>query len=212
MIQSPPRPVMRHGLLLFSPLQFPSAIVGDLDSLQDDVRIFFNDAGRTEIVHVPEQDSTDFTKALRWLRNESVTRGGDRMDVIALGGLGGRVDQGFSVIHHLLKAGDDRQLLYGDIYLVSDLSLSFMLGKGRNIIHGLAPDPKTVFQENVGIIPIRGAAEITTNGLEWDVKDWKTEFGGQISTSNHIKADVVEINSSDQVLLTIELADALCTT
>jgi thiamine pyrophosphokinase len=193
-------------------LQFPTAIVGDLDSLRDDVRDFFEDAGRTEIVHVPEQDSTDFTKALRWLRNESSTLSGDRMDVVALGGLGGRVDQAFSIIHHLLKAVDDRELLCGDMYLVSEQSLSFVLGKGRNITHGLAPGQNKVFQENVGIIPIRGAAEITTVGLEWDVKDWKTEFGGQISTSNHIKADVVEIESSDQVLLTIELADALCKT
>jgi thiamine pyrophosphokinase len=195
--------------LIFS-IQFPNAIVGDLDSLRDDVRDFFKDAGRTEIVHVPEQDSTDFTKALRWLRTESASRSSDRMDVVALGGLGGRVDQGFSIIHHLLKAVNDRELLHGDIYLLSEQSLSFVLENGRSVIHGLAPGPNKIFQENVGIIPMRGPAEITTTGLEWDVKDWKTELGGQISTSNHTKADAVEIDASDQVLFTIELADTLC--
>lgn len=203
---------MLHGYSFHFSLQFPDAIVGDLDSLKDDVRDFFKDAGRTEILHIPEQDSTDFTKALRWLRNQNAKKLGDRVDVVALGALAGRVDQGFSTIHHLFKAVSDRELLHGDLYLLSEQSLSFVLEKGRNIIHGLTADPKNVFQENVGIIPIRGAAKISTVGLEWDVKDWRTEIGGQISTSNHTKADVVEIDTSDRVLFTIELADALSTT
>jgi thiamine pyrophosphokinase len=159
---------------------------------------------------VPEQDSTDFTKALRWLRKQSGEKLGDRVDVVALGGLGGRVDQGFSVIHHLFKAVSDRDLLNGTIYLLSEQSLSFVLEKGCNLVHGVAPTRTSMFQESVGIIPILGPVTISTKGLEWDVKGWKTDIGGQISTSNHIKADVVEVHASDRVLFTIELADMLC--
>ena len=67
-----------------------------------------------------------------------------------------------------------------------------------------------MFAENVGIIPVLGPVVISTKGLEWDVKDWRTEVGGQISTSNHIKSDVVEIEASDPVLFTVELTDAMC--
>ncbi len=197
--------------LSIHPLQFPDAIVGDLDSLKDHVRDFFQAAGRTQIMRVPDQDSTDFTKALRWLKEHGTRKSEARVDLVVFGGLGGRVDQGFSIIHHLFKAVSDEELLTGDIYLLSEQSLSFVLEKGRNLIHGLAPGANHIFQESVGIIPVRGPALISTKGLEWDVKDWKTEFGGQLSTSNHIKADMVEIEASDRVLFTMELADILCT-
>lgn len=190
--------------------QLPNAIVGDLDSLEDDVHDFFRDAGATQIVRVSEQDSTDFAKALRWLRKQGVSKLGDRIDVVALGGLGGRVDQCFSTIHHLFMAVSDPDLLNGDIYLLSEQSLSFVLQKGRNLIHGLAPGQSKKFRENVGIIPIRGPATVSTSGLEWDIRDWRTEFGGQVSTSNHIKADEVRIETSDRLLFTVELADTLC--
>lgn len=160
---------------------------------------------------MPDQDSTDFTKALRWLKEHRTGTSEDCLDVVVFGGLGGRVDQGFSIIHHLFKAVSDEELLTGDIYLLSEQSLSFVLEKGRNVIHGLAPGANHIFQETVGIIPIRGPAIISTKGLEWDVKDWKTEVGGQLSTSNHIKADMVQIEASERVLFTIELADVLCT-
>ncbi|KAL8979487.1 MAG: hypothetical protein Q9205_005191 [Flavoplaca limonia] len=62
-----------------------------------------------------------------------------------------------------------------------------------------------LFAENVGIIPIARPSVITTKGLEWDVTDWYTEFGGQMSTSNHIKSDTIEIDTSERVLFTMEL-------
>ncbi len=67
-----------------------------------------------------------------------------------------------------------------------------------------------MFEENVGIIPVRGPAVISTKGLEWDVKNWRTEVGGQISTSNHVRSEVVEIEVSEAVLFTVELAKAFC--
>ena len=198
--------------MLIYGFQFPDAIVGDLDSLEDDVRDFFRDVGESEIVRESEQDSTDFTKALRWLRKHRTRKLADHVDVVVIGGLGGRVDHSFSTIHQMFKALSDTDLLNGDIYLLSDQSLSFVLEKGHNLIRGLALERQEIFQESIGIIPVCGPATISTKGLEWNVRDWKTELGGQISTSNHIKADVVEVEASDRVLFTIELARALCST
>lgn len=51
----------------------------------------------------------------------------------------------------------------------------------------------------------RALRKITTVGLEWDVTDWLTEFGGNVSTSNHVKDNVVEITTTQDVLFTVDL-------
>jgi thiamine pyrophosphokinase len=170
------------------------------------VEAFYRARG-VAVVRDPDQDSTDFTKCLKWLRqHRGNTKGAaSRLDVVALGGLGGRVDQGFSQIHHLYMATKDEELLVGEIYLLSEQNLSFVLEAGLNRIEL----SRETFAENVGIIPITGPAVITTNGLEWDVHDWKTEFGGEISTSNHLQSETIVIETTTRVLFTIELSEYL---
>ena len=187
-----------------------SAIVGDLDSLRQEVEEHFKQQG-VLIEKDPDQYSTDFTKCLRWIRQHADVFGAGadtvaQLDVVAIGGLGGRVDQGFSQIHHLYLAQEDPQLLRGRLYLLSEQSLSFVLDSGQNIIH----IGENAFNENIGIIPILGPAIITTKGLEWDVEKWKTEFGSQMSTSNHIRSERLEIFvEGKRPLFTVELGDKL---
>lgn len=102
-------------------------------------------------------------------------------------------------------AAGEKELLVGESYLLSEQSLSFVLAKGLNKIELT----KETFAENVGIIPITGPAVISTKGLEWDVHDWQTEFGGQMSTSNHLRSEMIEINTTTRVLFTVELASQL---
>ncbi len=66
------------------------------------------------------------------------------------------------------------------------------------------PLSEGLLTENVGIIPVGRPAVISTQGLEWDVTDWTTEIGGQVSTSNHIKRDVVVVHTTERVLFTVE--------
>ncbi|KAK2734963.1 hypothetical protein FQN57_001398 [Myotisia sp. PD_48] len=152
------------------------------------------------------------------------------LDIVVLGGLGGRVDQGFSQIHHLYCASHshssstDNSWPDGELYLVSEESITFFLRVGKNVIHtpggsSLGPHEQiTNYQakssspylsENIGIIPVMGPSIINTKGFEWDVNDWKTEFGGLLSTSNHIRAEVVEVETTAPVLFTAELAPML---
>ncbi|KAI9757518.1 MAG: hypothetical protein M4579_003431 [Chaenotheca gracillima] len=191
----------------------PDKIRGDLDSLRPEVELYYRDRG-VHITKDPDQDSTDFTKCLKDVDAEMTKRsaGGD-FDVIVLGGLAGRVDQAFSTIHHLyattaapvsnVSSGNMSHVAGASkIYLYSDESISFVLQKGKNVIR--TPMGHGVLAENIGILPIGGPAVISTNGLEWDVENWMTEFGGQISTSNHIRSDVVEVETSERVLFTLE--------
>ncbi|KAI1936811.1 thiamine pyrophosphokinase [Ophidiomyces ophidiicola] len=218
----------------------PNAIVGDLDSIDPYVREHFERLN-VEIIKESEQYSTDFAKCLRYLKNnfeniissspefsadyENVPRKQQRhLDIVILGGLGGRVDQAFSQIHSLYTASQSTaDKPPGDLYLISEESISFLLCEGRNTI--LTPGggalesrkkfpsglefTECCFSENVGIIPVGGTSVINTKGFEWDVRDWETKFGGQLSTSNHIRADAVEVNTTIPVLFTMELADWL---
>lgn len=188
--------------------RLPNAIIGDFDSLSKPVGEHYRTQG-VQIIHDGDQYSTDFTKCLKWIRTwcgQNCDSANKTMDVVVLGGLGGRVDQGFSQIHHLYMAENDEALLKGRIYLLSEQSLSFVLANGNNIIH-VVPG---YFEENVGIIPVLGRTIITSNGLEWDVNQWTTEFGGQMSTSNHIRSDKIEISfQGPRPLFTMELHKSL---
>jgi len=123
-----------------------------------------------------------------------------RRDIIILGTLAGRVDQGLGLLHEILREHDEHRDVR--LWLVSESNISFLLQPGRNSIH--VPLAAGYFTKNVGIIPINGPAVITTSGLEWDVKDWKTKMGYQVSTSNHIVKDTVEVTTDEIVLFTVE--------
>lgn len=56
-----------------------------------------------------------------------------------------------------------------------------------------------------GILPIGGAATVTTLGLRWNLRDAETRFGGLVSTSNHLAADEVVVETSECVVFTVEI-------
>ena len=193
------------------------AIIGDLDSIRPDVREHFADKG-VKILLDADQYSTDMMKCLRYIREEPRTNtnpeegdsGPDsgpqkgHLDIAIFGGLGGRADQAFSQLHHLYVYAHEGSIVSnGDLYLITPESVVFLLEKGLNKIR--TPLETGFFRENVGIIPIAKPSVITTRGLEWDVTNWPTEFGTQISTSNHIKSDIIEIETTERVLFTLEL-------
>lgn len=238
------------------------------------------------VLQDPDQYSTDFTKCLKYLNEhaaeiiasprkgastaKSDTNGANEststspsdqspLEIVILGGLGGRVDQAFSQVHHLYmmtqtqcsiretetntSSSNAKPAAGGNLYLVSEESITFIIQKGKNTIHTPATkradiatasasdasesprkrkreqeqeqeqqqetEQEYFFEENIGIIPLSAPAKITTHGFEWDVEDWHTEIGGQISTSNHIRADKVEVETSVPVLFTVELAERL---
>lgn len=123
-----------------------------------------------------------------------------RKDVLVLGTLAGRVDQGLGLLHEMIREETKHPNLR--LWLFSESSLSFILRSECNLIQGL--QSSGLFTENVGLVPVWGPATITTSGLEWDIKDWYTHMGGQVSTSNHVKADEVQVETNAPILFTIE--------
>jgi len=189
----------------FSNLQ---VIIGDLDSLKPSVRDFYTSQPTpARIIHETDQDSTDFGKAVNWIRNKHP----QGIDIVALGGIGGRVDQGIRQLHELYMFQQDPSYAAGRLYLLSGSSMTFLLKTGSHHIRVREDDDNeaNVFGKHVGIIPLREPSRITTRGLKWDVTNWETELGGgKLSTSNHVLPETrwVKVETTKDVLFTIALA------
>ncbi|KAJ0103751.1 thiamine pyrophosphokinase [Diaporthe amygdali] len=194
------------------------AIIGDLDSLTTQARQHFTTRAKpAKIVHDPDQYSTDFGKAVKWIRASATPSpeagaGAAPPDIVAMGGLGGRVDQGLSQLHHLYLFQTSPSYAEGRLFLVSGESITFLLKPGKHRIHVRERDGNgerrgDVFDKYAGIVPVKQPSVITLRGFEWDVTDWETEFGGQMSTSNHVlpETEAVEVETTKEVLFTIAL-------
>ncbi|KAI4184608.1 MAG: hypothetical protein LQ346_006079 [Caloplaca aetnensis] len=183
----------------------PDVICGDFDSLEKEAEDYFANKFDTAIVKDDNQYKTDLQKSLRQAKNLT-TPDDDVTEVCAVvfGGIGGRFDHGLSQLHHLFQENVEADYAFpGRIYLVNSESICFLLDKGLNRIK--TPLGPGLFRESVGIIPLGRPSLISTDGLEWNLTRQVTEFGGLMSTSNHIKRDWIEVNTSERVLLTIEL-------
>ncbi|KAK7184507.1 hypothetical protein DPSP01_013934 [Paraphaeosphaeria sporulosa] len=179
----------------------PDSIHGDLDSLRDDVRSYYANRG-AEVSQDPDQYSTDFGKAMQKITANHSPASLEAREVLVLGTLSGRVDQGLGMLHEMIREEtmDPRLRLW----LYSETNVSFILRDSQNVIKGALSSRS--FTENVGILPVYGPATISTAGLEWNVQSWPTQMGHQVSTSNHVKADEIHIYTDTPVLFTIERA------
>jgi len=178
-------------------------IHGDLDSIREDVREYYQGVG-VQVLQNGDQESTDFGKAMRLLSSMHAGEEPQRKerDVIVLGTVAGRVDQGIGLLHEMIREETRNPDLR--IWLFSESSVTFILRSRYSVIKALRSSG--YFTPMVGILPVYGPVTITTHGLEWDVTDWKSQMGGQVSTSNHVVRDEVSVQSSAPVLFTIERA------
>lgn len=116
------------------------------------------------------------------------------------------MDQAVSQLHHLYVFQKGPGYTEGRVYLISKESITFLLKAGKHHIH-VRDGGEDLFGKHVGILPVKEPSHITTKGFEWDVEDWLTEFGGKMSTSNHIlpETTVAEVFTTKDVLFTVAL-------
>lgn len=195
-------------------------MAGDFDSIRPEVKKYYEDIG-VIVKHSKDQNSTDFMKCVRYTERYLLKE----FDIVVLGGLGGRVDQSFHSLHHLYLSAfpplepsteegwdeyvisnirdDPRDLtqVAQYVYLLSSMNMSFLLPQGESRIR----TPNEYLGLTCGLIPLSGKSVISTKGLEWDVTDWPTWFGGRVSTSNHLVSDEVWIKTDRPLLFTVEL-------
>lgn len=149
----------------------PAAIIGDLDSLRD--RAAWEK--RTQVIHIPEQITTDFQKAL-YSTQAPVT--------LALGMTGKRLDHTLAALSAVLQYAPTRRLL-----LVDEVDVAVAVVGA--ISFEAAP------RERVSIHPMLPIRFVRSQGLLYRMDALSMEPGGLIGTSNEGTGGLVEIVPED---------------
>nr|XP_022346148.1 thiamin pyrophosphokinase 1-like isoform X1 [Crassostrea virginica]XP_022346149.1 thiamin pyrophosphokinase 1-like isoform X1 [Crassostrea virginica] len=161
----------------------PDLITGDFDSIQDSVKQFYQEKG-VEIVATPDQNYTDFTKAIMEVSKRTQDM---QIDCIFVyGSFGGRLDHVFANINTLYEA---TQYTKSDVLHFSEDTVAFLLRSGK---HKIVVDPG-LCGEWCGLIPVGGPCHcVSTQGLKWNLDKGTLRFGELISTSNTLDSDVID--------------------
>jgi len=168
-------------------------IIGDLDSIRKDVLDEYCKQGTTVVNLSHDQDSTDMQKCVRHFLDSYVT---ESIHVVALGGLGGRIDHTISNLSNLLAFSQI------PIVLVGDGNAAFLLRakeKSRIEVDTANEGP------GCGLIPFGGPARVTSDGLKWNLSNDEMKLGALISTSNEILSPVVEVDTDGNLLWIFEV-------
>ena len=180
----------------------PDLITGDLDSIRDDVRKYYEACGVKVVDLSHDQDSTDLMKCI-----EAIVRGHNVMSetghfgaIVALGAQGGRLDH---TLGHLSVLHKYREF---PLVLLGERNMTRLVPKGTAVIK-----PSTIEGPKCGLVPLTGEATVTSRGLEWNLENTKMQMGGLVSTSNHIAGhggtheQQVFVETDTDLIWTVEL-------
>ncbi|HAT03521.1 MAG TPA: thiamine diphosphokinase [Candidatus Magasanikbacteria bacterium] len=152
----------------------PDMIIGDLDSLQNKEEW----KQKTNIIHVPDQDSTDLEKVL--LRTEAPL-------YLAFGFTGDRFDHTLEILHVLSKYRN-KQI----IFFVED-DIVFRIPKLWNI--------ELPIGTRVSLYPLHKTKILKSSGLKWPVDELEMRQGHIIGTSNETTNEYVMIEQDEPHLI-----------
>jgi thiamine pyrophosphokinase len=154
----------------------PDTLIGDMDSLSEEERPG-SEFPELKVMHLHEQDSTDFEKALNWIQvNTNIKK------LIILGGLGKRTDH---LTTNLLVAS------------VADQSLEITFDDDQEWMRRVTPScPLSLHGRkgaNLSILPLCESSGVTTKGLQWELNSENIGGSKIVGQSNRCKSDLVEI-------------------
>lgn len=152
----------------------PDAVIGDLDSIRAEVRASLP-PGR--VIHVSEQDTTDFEKCLT--RTEAPVR-------LAVGFTGARADHALAVCNTLVRHPDRLCLILSetDVTFVAPPRIELPLKAGTR----------------VSLFPM-GPVQATSAGLRWPVDGIAFAPDGATGTSNLATGPVTLTTSGPRMLV-----------
>ncbi|GLH03139.1 CLUMA_CG005329, isoform A [Gryllus bimaculatus] len=179
----------------------PDLITGDMDSVTSEVLGYYK-AKDVEVIQTPDQNETDFTKALHqtalYVKRKEI-----KIDaVIAVVETSGRLDQIIGNINSLYKA----ESILGDVpvFLHGRNSLTWRLGEGFHEIS--IPLPVISSNKWCSLVPFGSPARVTTTGLKWNLDDRILEFGKLVSTSNTFSGStLVTVHTNSNVVWSMAL-------
>lgn len=135
----------------------PQAVIGDMDSLGEDVQM---QLPQDRLHRIDEQDSTDFDKALRHVAAPVV---------IGVGFCGGRIDHQLAAFHTLLARAERPCILLAGAEIVFLAPRHVVMDCGAGDVVSLFP-----------LVEMR----MQSTGLEWPVDEVRFNPADTIGTSN----------------------------
>ncbi|ENN82044.1 thiamin pyrophosphokinase 1 [Dendroctonus ponderosae] len=162
----------------------PDLITGDLDSVSLDVLEYFKQRN-SQVIHTPDQNETDYTKALREVQKYCSEKEMNIDSVFVLADTSGRFDQIIANINTLFKAA----VFMKDtkIYQIASNSITFLLPPGNHRIS--IPESLREKQEWCALMPLGAPCMATSKGLKWNLDQTRLTFGEMVSTSNTYDGD-----------------------
>ncbi|WP_139958519.1 thiamine diphosphokinase [Flavicella sediminum] len=153
----------------------PHLVTGDFDSIIDKPE-------HIEVIHTPDQNFTDFEKALQILQHKNIT------EVHVYGGSGKEHDHFLGNISTALQWKQKLNITFFDDY-------------GRYYFIENNFEINNIKNSTVSLIPFPFATEIETTGLLYPLNKEKLVFGERIGTRNKAKDDTIKINFKEGSLL-----------
>ena len=154
----------------------PKQVIGDLDSLSPSLR---SELDPSRVIHVPEQDTTDFEKLLMRV---------DAPFMLAVGFMVGRIDHQMAV-QTVLRAYAHRKIICvgdEDVMFVSPPEIDLPLDAGTRIsLYPMAP------------------VQVRSTGLYWPTDGLSFAPDGQIGTSNKAARPVTLLPSAPCMLVVL---------
>lgn len=159
----------------------PEAVIGDLDSLSSSARRRLAD----RLHQVAEQESTDFTKALRRINAPFV---------VGVGFSGGRLDHDLAVLNALARHPTQRAVILGrqDLTFLAPTKLHLRLPVGSRL----------------SLFPL-GPVQGSSTGLHWPIDGLEFAPGARIGTSNMVSIPDVRLQFDAPRMLVILPHDQL---
>jgi len=160
-------------------------LIGDLDSCGLEESSHQNDTGR--IVHLSDQDTTDFQKALSWVSTETETS-----EIVILGGQGKRSDHFLSNIMICCGVDPSVEITFdGNEEWIRRVTFETPLRlSGRNGV-------------TLSLLPLTSCVKVETSGLKWDLQGDDLVIGEKISQSNEAVSDLVTVSCESGNLFVI---------
>ena len=153
-------------------------ISGDFDSHSGiDENIYYE-----KFIFTPDQNFTDFQKALDILKNKDVKK------VDVYGGSGGEQDHFLGNLHVAFLFKDLMEITFYD-----EFSSYFFIPKDFEI--------NNVEGKMVALLPFPKVENLVTDGLNWELKNEDLEITKRIGTRNFATKSTVKISYSDGDLL-----------
>ncbi len=169
----------------------PDVVVGDMDSLREEVRGWLAETDVSLITHPIAKDETDLELALLYAVAHYDA------PIWVVGGFGGRLDQTLANI--LLLAHP--QLLGRPIQFVTEHERAWLVA-GKTRIDGEIGD-------TVSLIPLGGAVQVAqTSGLRWPLQNEVLAFGPARGVSNVLTAVTATVTLHSGTLLCIHTRQA----